>query len=207
MGSPVINPNNPAALGALMRDDVGNFMVAATPGGIEAQEAAGQVEMIAKCQIPREIIGGVILRDLHDLGFTFSEGNDKLFYDATLPTGWTIKATNHSMHSDLVDERGRKRGDIFYKAAFYDRRADLRMSPRYYVKTIYTKDNSSSQNVVWDEGAQTVLLTTDPVARLATATPEERQVEWSAIDTANDTCDKWLNENFPDNRNALAYWN
>lgn len=49
--------------------------------------------------------------------------NDPLFRVATLPPGWSIKPTDHSMWSDLCDDTGRKRAAIFYKAAFYDRRA------------------------------------------------------------------------------------
>lgn len=42
-----------------------------------------------------------------------------------LPDGWKKVGTNHDMHSDLVDETGKVRASIFYKAAFYDRRADM----------------------------------------------------------------------------------
>jgi hypothetical protein len=35
------------------------------------------------------------------------------------------------MHSKLIDDLGRERVSIFYKAAFYDRRADMRLVTHY----------------------------------------------------------------------------
>jgi hypothetical protein len=50
-----------------------------------------------------------------------------------LPDGWQKRATDHDMWSELVDADGVVVASMFYKAAFYDRRAFLRM-----------KDGSSS---------------------------------------------------------------
>jgi hypothetical protein len=45
---------------------------------------------------------------------------------AKLPAGWKKVATEHSMWSDLLDDQGRKRAAIFFKAAFYDYSAFIR---------------------------------------------------------------------------------
>jgi hypothetical protein len=45
----------------------------------------------------------------------------------SLPPGWKVVPTDHSMWSDLVDAKGEKRASIFYKAAFYDRDAFIRI--------------------------------------------------------------------------------
>ncbi len=118
---------NPAALSALMRGDVENAIVAQTPGGIELQEAAGQAALVGTRDLlprdcPRE--------QLEALGFVFGEDADDLFVNVTLPKGWRKKATDHSMWSDLLDDKGVKRGSIFYKAAFYDRSAFLRLKEK-----------------------------------------------------------------------------
>jgi hypothetical protein len=110
----------PAAVSAAARGDMENFLVAATPGGIEAQEAMGQAALVGTkntlpIQCPR--------KELKALGFVFGEPLDDLFLNVTFPPGWSKEATDHSMWSDLLDETGKKRGSIFYKAAFYDRRA------------------------------------------------------------------------------------
>lgn len=121
-----MNFKNPAAVSAAARGDMDNFMVAATPGGIEAQEAMGQAALAGtKDALPKDCPQ----KDLEALGFVFGEPIDDLFINATFPAGWRKKATDHSMWSELLDETGKKRGAIFYKAAFYDRRAFMRLEP------------------------------------------------------------------------------
>ena len=53
--------------------------------------------------------------------------NDALFQYVTLPEGWHKQPTEHSMWSHLLDDKDRKRASIFYKAAFYDRSAQLHL--------------------------------------------------------------------------------
>jgi hypothetical protein len=101
------------------------------PGGIEEQEAEGAAAMQqGTCEvIPAQ---GASEEELTALGFVLGpiDPNDKLFRQATLPAGWKRAGTGHSMHTDIVDELGRTRVGIFYKAAWYDRRADL------HIKTV-----------------------------------------------------------------------
>lgn len=115
---------NPAALGALARGDIENAITASTPGGIEAQEAAGQATLVAGPWFPKDMMG-VTRQELEGLGFKFGSDVDDLFVSAQFPTGWKKVATDHSMWSDIVDDKGCVRGSIFYKAAFYDRKAHL----------------------------------------------------------------------------------
>lgn len=123
---------NLAALAAASRGDLANALVASTPGGIERQEAAGQRTLVDSAMLPKEI-SGATREQLTALGFKFGADVDELFVTCELPPGWTTRGTDHSMHSDLLDEQGRKRAGIFYKAAFYDRRADMSMERRYRV--------------------------------------------------------------------------
>lgn len=95
------------------------------PGAIEAQEAAGQSELCRSSQLPKQTSSGDA-KELYDsMGITVTGGSkgDDLFYDVVLPAGWKLVATDHSMWSDLVDNKGKKRAEIFYKAANYDRRS------------------------------------------------------------------------------------
>lgn len=64
---------------------------------------------------------------LKEWGFQLGEPveGDPLFVHATLPEGWSRKGSEHAMHSTIVDDRGVERVSVFYKAAFYDRRASL----------------------------------------------------------------------------------
>ena len=90
------------------------------------QESAGQRQLVNSDRLPTD---GSEDPEFLALGFTFGpvDARDPLFRPATLPPGWKREAADHAMHSHLVDELGRKRVAIFYKAAFYDRRADMRL--------------------------------------------------------------------------------
>ncbi len=103
-----------------------NLMTASEPGGIERQEKQGQTEFVNSELLPVEINSGN-KATLEKYGVVFGEPlkDDPLFCEALLPDGWGKKTTDHSMWSELYDDKGIKRASIFYKAAFYDRKAHL----------------------------------------------------------------------------------
>lgn len=89
---------------------------------IEEMEARGARQVVASDKIPTDAPWA----RLAELGFVRGDAvyGDELFTHVKLPEGWRREGTGHSMHTDIVDERGVPRVGIFYKAAFYDRRAD-----------------------------------------------------------------------------------
>jgi hypothetical protein len=183
---------NPAALKAALAGDFHNATVASTPGGIEAQEAAGQAMLCAAAQLPKEM-HGCTREQLEAIGFKFGADVDELFVTCTLPPGWKKQATEHSMYSDLFDEKGRKRASIFYKAAFYDRRADLSLSRRYSVNG-YEKGSSKESFRVAAKDCATVIHEFGETADYN----ERRKLEeqgWA-----------WLAERFPEWESPLSYW-
>jgi hypothetical protein len=96
------------------------------PRAIEAQEKRGQVEFVNNQQLPAKCDSALKVR-LEAAGVVFGSPtpNDPLFVMAVLPEGWKKKPTDHSMWSELVDDKGVQQALIFYKAAFYDRDAFL----------------------------------------------------------------------------------
>lgn len=105
---------------------------------ITDMEAAGQRQLVNGSELPYE----GPWNELEALGFTRGEPveGDGLFIHATLPEGWRKEPTDHSMWSKVVDERGIERVSIFYKAAFYDRRAFCRIDqigPRVVRDALY----------------------------------------------------------------------
>jgi len=184
----------PAATQALFNGDEENFKAASTPGGIEAQEAAGQVDFCLDQTLPIDCPK----EELEKLGFIFGDEVDEIFIQAQFPDGWTKQATDHSMHTDLLDEKGRKRANIFYKAAFYDRRASLTLTRRYSVRQDYDLKNSvlfqvfDSDNVIFQT--------------------EERQCKqysaefFSALKILELTAIEYLKNNYPNWMDATAYW-
>lgn len=94
-----------------------------TDSYITGMEADGQHQLVASDKLPADADWPAF----QALGFVKGEPveGDPLFVRAALPEGWTRAASDHSMGSYLIDERGVKRVSIFYKAAFYDRRANM----------------------------------------------------------------------------------
>ena len=120
MNDRIYSPHNTASDPAEIK-----LLVSMEAEGVYAQERQGQAQVLASTTLPTDTRG----RDaeFEALGFTFGApaAGDPLFREATLPEGWSRKGTDHSMHSVIVDERGIDRVGIFYKAAFYDRKASL----------------------------------------------------------------------------------
>ena len=113
----------PSTLKALLNGDLENALVSETKGGIEAQEAQGQKDFVASETVPIDCPK----EKLEELGFVFGEKSDDLFVNVQMPNGWKKIPTEHSMWTELQDETGKVRASIFYKAAFYDRCAFLRL--------------------------------------------------------------------------------
>lgn len=129
-------------------------------GGIEASEKAGQIQFVESDVLPAEMRCYRSERPARELleswGFVFGEpiANDPLFIAAKLPPGWRKQTTGHSMWSHIVDERGRERCAVFYKAAFYDRKATLNVSARFIATAEFNGEGLSSptRGVVTDGG-------------------------------------------------------
>lgn len=119
------NTNDPAAKTMLLADLLGGVTGSEA---VYAQEARGQAQIVRSESLPTDT-GSTPDETFTALGFTFGAANpaDPLFRPAALPEGWTKRATEHSMWSEIVDTHGRVRVMVFYKAAFYDRRAYMRI--------------------------------------------------------------------------------
>lgn len=197
----------PAAVSAAARGDLENFLVAATPGGIERQEAMGQAAIVGT----RDILPKECQREqLEKLGFVFGKDSDDLFVNVTFPAGWSKKATDHSMWSDLLDAKGRKRGSIFYKAAFYDRAAHMSLTQRYTCGSQYL--NADLTPFEWGKGGQPArqwIAVTDHATGEtlwhSEAWPDTLR-DWKAQDAHKESGKVWLTEHFPHFAEASAYW-
>lgn len=101
---------------------------------ITGMEAAGQSELVNSASLPAKV-SDADRAMMESWGFVFAApfADDPLFMAATLPEGWKKEGSDHDMWSYVVDAKGRKRVAVFYKAAFYDRRADMHLERRYRV--------------------------------------------------------------------------
>jgi len=113
-------------------------------GAIERQESRGQADIVNSDQLP---VMGTPGHPMYGrpqpkqdaawaaTGIVFEPaGEGALFRDVVLPEGWSKRGSDHAMWSYLLDDKGRERASIFYKAAFYDRRAHVRIEPRFSVR-------------------------------------------------------------------------
>lgn len=120
-----------------------------TSGYIEDMEKSGQQQLVNSALLPTK---GSDDPEFLRLGFTFGEpvADDPMFRPATLPAGWRKAGTDHDMHSDILDTLGRRRVGVFYKAAFYDRRADMRLETvSSYVGTLLYYDRAPVLDDEW----------------------------------------------------------
>lgn len=167
------------------------------PGMIEASERRGQADLVESESLPTETRPP---REVFEsLGFTFGDPfpEDRLFRPATLPRGWKKERTDHSMWSRIVDEKGRTRVEVFYKAAFYDRRADMRLASRYKVQNEYSRDYTSVYVVVLDGEAE--------IHRTETFTGAEREVFDAEGGLRKAACE-WLTANRPGWDDPVKAW-
>lgn len=198
----------PAAMSAAASGHMGNLLAAMLPGGIEAQEAAGQRDLTAKAE--RLPVQGTIGRpetrkQWESLGFVFgepikeqSQRGREVFVACTFPKGWSLKPTDHSMWSDVVDEKGRRRAAVFFKAAFYDFNAHVSLVTRYAHGSDGGRNGKPVRVGVFDANGE-------PVHIVATY-PNWDGYYSDRSERHREEAEKWLNENFPDHENPMAYW-
>lgn len=192
----------PAALAALAAGDLSNAFVAMTPGGIEAQEKAGQTTFVANSQLPKECPR----KELEALGFRFGGAVDNIFISVTMPAGWSKRATDHSMWSELIDDKGRKRASIFYKAAFYDRSAHMHLDRRYGVNGYHgvNADGTDADKKDWKAPRMAVVVE-DCGKEIHRAGVVDRD-DYKTKDELDKLAVAWLAEKFPKHNDATAYW-
>ena len=185
----------PAAVKALLDGDIENLIVASSEGGIEAQEARGQRDFVANQTLPKECPR----EDLEKMGFVFGDDADDIFINVQFPKGWEKKPTEHSMWNDLVDSKGRKRGGIFYKAAFYDRSSHMYLSPRFSVRQDYDLKDELQHNVY--DGEEPIYKTE------LTECKTYSDGYFDKKDKQEKEAMEWLDKKYPDWKKKTAYWN
>ncbi len=186
----------PAAFRAMADGDIDNFVAAITPGGIESQEKAGQTKFVSEDVLPKDCPK----KDLEKLGFKFLKNVDDIFVNVVMPAGWKKVPTDHSMWSDLIDDKGRKRASIFYKAAFYDRSAHMRLNRRFNVSKNYNLKDNELQFQVTD--CESVVFQTEIIKTTTKYDETYNKIE----STLRKEAANWLLSRYPDSDDVLAYW-
>lgn len=172
---------------------------------IEHSEKQGQQMLVRSEVLPKDTMRDT-RQQFEAMGIKFGEDADDIFVFVTLPDGWKKVPTDHQMWSDLVDDKGRKRAEIFYKAAFYDRSAHMYLTRRYIVSSFEYTD-SNGNRVEYDKHTNFAVwvLDADKPLKLFGVRPAEyaSKIEEEHTKQAHE----WLNENYPNHQDPLAYWN
>jgi hypothetical protein len=189
------------------RDPLTTFVKAVMPNGIEAMEKQGQVEFVTSDILPTEIqdpwvndnVKGSGRKILEAWGFTFGKvvGGDTIFTQAKLPPGWTKRGSDHDMWSHILDEQGRERCSIFYKAAFYDRSAHMGISNRYRTDIEYEDEKlrqGGRSRGLAKEGTR-VIFTGEWHSNPTEGTDHERK--YGAYEAAQKDAREWFKANIP----------
>lgn len=188
-----------ASVSAAAKGDIANFIAASTPGGIEAQEKAGQQTLVASSLLPIQG-SSMVEHHLSPLGFKLGNTVDDLFVEATLPPGWSKKASDHDMWSSVVDEKGRDRIAVFYKAAFYDRKAHMSLTARYRIGCDY--DNPlRGQGLDGQTAFKFGVLDCGKLIHEVGIHKSYQDTNW-LIELA----EKWINENRPNWKDPIKSW-
>ncbi len=173
---------------------------------LEMRESEGQRELVASSQLPTRGLDDPALAMIRVIGPT---PGDPLFSDVELPAGWRKQATDHAMWSNLLDEKGRKRAGVFYKAAFYDRAAHISPNRRFDCGRDYDYSDGSRFRVI-DNASGAVLFVTDvtpdPFPKDIKLEREECQRRIELENESAKVATAWCDERFPDWRNTAAYW-
>lgn len=191
-----------------VKDNPGDFlalgMMMGVSEAIEFQEAQGQRELLHSETLPTPKQEDRVA--LEEFGVVFGDlvEGDPLFTYCTIPAGWTKRPTDHSMWSDLVDEQGRVRARIGYKAAFYDRWSQISVNRRYTSNIDYSDEyfpvhpkNYPKYSIVMDAG--------NVVKRFGPFEAVD-DLEWFRDNRAEETAMAYLKENHPDYLSLTAYW-
>ena len=142
------------------------------------------------------------------IGITIISEDDDLFWNVKLPDGWEIKATDHPMWNEVIDDKGRKRITFFYKAAFYDRDAFSNLQTRFQLDVTHTADPNSDYDVWRASDIQGMVKDGDKIIYQTECIPavkdyaEEDAIKkklWEEIRT-------FMDKNWPEYKDVYAYW-
>lgn len=173
-----------------------------TDGIIEGQEERGQISFAESDTLPTQWQTDNGREILERAGVVFHEQveDDELFTYVTLPDGWK-KEMRSSYWTWLLDDKGRARAGLFYKAAFYDRRADGHLNRRFNPDRA-GRHNTTHACVVLDVDKE--IFRTDSFPYWLDEDKKEFNVY--GFDTCYRQAVDWLDEHYPDWKDQEAYW-
>ncbi len=166
--------------------------------GLEIIQNAEQFRVKKSIRLPRDMRPSQAAFEA--LGFTFTDVGDDVLFEATLPEGWSTQETPGSsiLRENLVDDKGRIRGDYYYKESFYDRYGRMSLYCRYHLTYQHTDPNNrfSSVNVVVTDSDGSVIFKAGQCLNTSS----------KKYDKLVTRAKEYLRSNYPDWKDATKYW-
>ncbi len=130
------------------------------------------------------------------VGFIFEEiPGDSVLCHATLPAGWRTEFDG--VHwTELLDEKGRKRGSSFYKSAFWDRNGHMSLDCRFSIG--YERSDETDITTIFIRDYQGNNIYTIGSTTCRWGDKEYRKLKKRA--------EGYMKEHYPDWKNPVAYW-
>ena len=172
---------------------------------VEAQEADGQRSFTTSDTLPTMMgLGDRVA--LEQAGVVFGEkvDGDEIFTYVTLPAGWKKVASpaGDSRWTELHDDKDRCRASIFYKAAFYDRSANLNVTRRFNTGMDYDLSGKGViVKFITDRGTKVFITEERPYKHQQYGSDYNLQASLASQEVAD-----WLAERYPNWEDASAYW-
>lgn len=111
------------------------------------------------------------------------------------------------MWTHIIDEKGRERGTIFYKAAFYDRSAHAQLSLRFGVSIDYENRSETETAILIEDKCGEIKRRIDHIPRPDWRGDREvAEANAQKEDSARKELTEWLNTNYPEWESPSAYW-
>jgi hypothetical protein len=178
----------------------------------ESQEAKGAIEFASsEDKLPRRVhtpsFSGVEGKTLYEeLGIAvIKEADDPLFYTIKLPAEWTIMPTEHSMWTEVWDDKNRCRVNVFFKASLHDRKAYALFRCRYEGRRFWPpSENELPYYYIEDNATKTIIYSTENIVY-----PEHEGQEMPKYDKQRYQemiCEEWMAQHYPKWKEFSEYW-
>ena len=152
------------------------------------------------CALPRKMTPSKEV--FKKLGFVFNDIGDEILLDAKLPEGWTTELIPSStvLYEKLIDEKGRERGEYYYKGDPCDRSGWMRLHSRYNVVYLYFDPTYWCSNTI-------KIFVSDSANSSVVFTAGRCIDEYSEkFDKLVKKAEMYLESTYPDWKDVTKYW-
>lgn len=141
------------------------------------------------------------------LGFVFKDiSDDKLYYNAMLPSGWSIVDNQHPNYKTLLDQNGLERGVIHYNDHSRDsldkggdnKSACIYWVPRYSVHCDYLDSNNMMQIIYFGNKNERLYI--------AGMVSSSETSNYETINYFVNNAREYGDNNYPWHNDIFAYW-